>query len=58
MNPRIPPEEMTAEQFISDTLAVSEYLRDRSGHDRIYLMAHSWGSYIGLHAVARSRTAS
>lgn len=52
--PRIPPEKMTAEQFISDTLAVSEYLRDRSGHDRIYLMAHSWGSYVGLQAAAQA----
>jgi pimeloyl-ACP methyl ester carboxylesterase len=52
--PRIPPEKMTAEQFISDALAVSEYLRDRSGHDRIYLMAHSWGSYVGLQAAAQA----
>jgi pimeloyl-ACP methyl ester carboxylesterase len=44
---------MTAEQFISDTLAVAQYLRERFGQDKIYLMAHSWGSYIGLQVVAR-----
>jgi pimeloyl-ACP methyl ester carboxylesterase len=50
----IPPEEMTAERFVSDTLAVTEHLRARSGQDKIYLMAHSWGSYVGLQAAARA----
>jgi pimeloyl-ACP methyl ester carboxylesterase len=50
----IPPETMTAEQFISDTLAVTNYLRQRFGQEKIYLMAHSWGSYIGIQAAARA----
>ncbi len=49
----IPPETMTAEQFISDTLEVTKYLRKRFGKEKIYLMAHSWGSYIGIQAAAR-----
>jgi pimeloyl-ACP methyl ester carboxylesterase len=49
----IPPETMTAEQFIADTLEVTNYLRNRFGQDKIYLMAHSWGSYIGIQAAAR-----
>jgi pimeloyl-ACP methyl ester carboxylesterase len=49
----IPPETMTAEQFISDTLEVTNYLRKRFGKEKIYLMAHSWGSYIGIQAAAR-----
>ncbi len=49
-SPDIPAETMTAEQFISDTLEVARYLRQRFGHDKIYLMAHSWGSYIGIQA--------
>jgi pimeloyl-ACP methyl ester carboxylesterase len=44
---------MTAEQFISDTLEVTNYLRERFGKEKIYLMAHSWGSYIGIQAAAR-----
>jgi pimeloyl-ACP methyl ester carboxylesterase len=52
-SPDIPPETMTAEQFISDTLAVTNYLRERFGKEKIYLMAHSWGSYIGIQAAAR-----
>jgi pimeloyl-ACP methyl ester carboxylesterase len=50
----IPPETMTAEQFISDTLAVTNYLRKQFGQEKIYLMAHSWGSYIGIQAAARA----
>jgi pimeloyl-ACP methyl ester carboxylesterase len=49
----ISPETMTAEQFISDTLEVTKYLRKRFGKEKIYLMAHSWGSYIGIQAAAR-----
>jgi pimeloyl-ACP methyl ester carboxylesterase len=52
-SPDITPETMTAEQFISDTLEVTRYLRQRFGQEKIYLMAHSWGSYIGIQAAAR-----
>jgi pimeloyl-ACP methyl ester carboxylesterase len=52
-HPDIPPETMTAEQFITDTLEVTKYLRNRFGQEKIYLMAHSWGSYIGIQAAAR-----
>ena len=47
------PETMTAEQFVADTIEVTNYLRERFGQDKIYLMAHSWGSYIGIQAAAR-----
>jgi pimeloyl-ACP methyl ester carboxylesterase len=53
-SPDIPAETMNAEQFISDTLAVTDYLRQRFGKEKIYLMAHSWGSYIGIQAAARA----
>ena len=52
--PGIPPATMTVEQFISDTLAVSDHLRGRFGQDRIYLLGHSWGSFIGIQAAARA----
>jgi len=42
-NPDIPPETLTGEQLVSDTLAVTLYLRKRFGREKIYLMAHSWG---------------
>jgi pimeloyl-ACP methyl ester carboxylesterase len=53
-SPGIPPETMTLEQFIADTLSVSNYLRNRFGKEKIYLMAHSGGSFIGLQAAARA----
>jgi pimeloyl-ACP methyl ester carboxylesterase len=52
-NSDIPSETMTAEQFIADTLEVTNYLRRRFGQEKIYLMAHSWGSYIGIQAAMR-----
>jgi pimeloyl-ACP methyl ester carboxylesterase len=45
---------MTLEQFIADTLSVTSYLRDRFGQEKIYLMAHSGGTFIGLQAAARA----
>jgi len=50
----IPPETMTLEQLISDTLAVTNYLRQRFGREKIYLMGHSGGSFIGIQAAARA----
>ena len=44
---------MTCEQCVADTIAVTEYLRERFGQDRIYLLGHSWGSYLGIQAAAR-----
>lgn len=51
---RVDPASMTAEQFIADTLEVSRYLLNRFGKEKIYLMGHSWGSYIGIQAAARA----
>ena len=53
-SPGIPPETMTLEQFIADTLSVTNYLRDRFSKEKIYLMAHSGGTFIGLQAAARA----
>ncbi len=53
-SPGIPPETMTLEQFIADTLSVTSYLRNRFGKEKIYLMAHSGGTFIGLQAAARA----
>lgn len=50
----IPPETMTLEQMISDTLALTNYLRQRFGKEKIYLMGHSGGTFIGIQAAARS----
>jgi proline iminopeptidase len=41
------PETMNVEQFVSDTAEVIEYLRRRLHVGRVYLVGHSWGSYLG-----------
>jgi pimeloyl-ACP methyl ester carboxylesterase len=50
----IPPETVTVEQLISDTLEVTNYARHRFGKEKIYLMGHSGGTFIGIQAAARA----
>ncbi len=49
----IPRESITLEQMISDTKEVTNYLRERFGQEKIYLMGHSGGSFIGIHMAAQ-----
>ncbi len=44
----IPPESMTLHHLISDTRELSEYLAKRFKRQKIYLMGHSWGSFLGI----------
>ncbi len=44
---------MNLEQMISDTLDVTNYLRKRFDKEKIYLMGHSGGTFIGIQAAAR-----
>ena len=53
-SPRIPRETLTVEQSIADTLEVTNYLRRRFGQDKIYLLGHSGGSFVGIQAAARA----
>ncbi len=53
-SPDIPPGTMTSEQFIADTLELTRYLRARFGKEKIYLMAHSGGTFFALQAAARA----
>lgn len=51
-SPDIPAETMTVAQMISDTVEVADYLRTRFGQDRIVLLGHSWGAYLGIQVAA------
>jgi predicted alpha/beta-fold hydrolase len=47
------PATMTVEQMVEDTREVTEYLKSRFGQDKIYLLGHSWGSYLGVKTVEK-----
>ena len=53
-SPDIPPESMTAQQVVADTIELTNYLRARFGQDKIYLMGHSGGTFFGIQAAARA----
>lgn len=44
---------VSLEQFIGDTEEVVQYLRQYLGHEKIFLLGHSWGSVLGIHVVKR-----
>jgi pimeloyl-ACP methyl ester carboxylesterase len=50
----IPRETLTEDQMIADTLTVTNDLRRRFGKDKIYLMGHSGGTFIGIQAAVRA----
>ncbi len=52
-NANIPPETMNLEQMIADTISVTNYLCERFGQKKIYLMGHSGGTFIGIQTAAR-----
>ena len=49
----VPPETMTIEQFITDGHELVEYLKERFGTEKIYVMGHSWGTVIGMYLIDR-----
>jgi pimeloyl-ACP methyl ester carboxylesterase len=42
------PEDMHLESFVSDTLELTDILRERFDQDKIFLWGHSWGSGLGF----------
>lgn len=44
---------LTPERYIADGLALTAYLRDRFGEDKIYVLGESWGSALGLWLIQR-----
>lgn len=47
----VPRESMNVEQFLLDTIEVTEFLKKEFQKDKIYLIGHSWGSILGLLAI-------
>jgi pimeloyl-ACP methyl ester carboxylesterase len=50
----LPPESITPEQLETDVITVTNYLRQRFGKEKIYLLGHSGGTFIGIQAAARA----
>jgi len=48
----IPAESMTLRQFVADALELIDWLTDRFGQDKVYLLGHSWGSLLGATVAA------
>jgi pimeloyl-ACP methyl ester carboxylesterase len=44
---------LTTEQLIADTVELTNSLRARFHQDKIYLVGHSWGTYLGMLVIAR-----
>ena len=45
---------MTLDRMVADTEEMADWLRREFGKERIFVLGHSWGSYLGLQ-LARSR---
>jgi pimeloyl-ACP methyl ester carboxylesterase len=49
-----PPESMSVTQEISDTVELVNLLRVRFGQSKVYLVGHSYGSYLGMIVAQRN----
>ncbi len=43
-----PTSEVTLDHAVADTIALTDYLRERFDEERIYLLGESWGSTLGV----------
>lgn len=46
--------QITPEVLVDDTIAVAKYLCQRFGREKVILVAHSFGTFIGIRAVQRA----
>jgi pimeloyl-ACP methyl ester carboxylesterase len=53
-SPRIPRSSMTIEQLVADTVAVARHLAARFDQPAVYVLGHSWGSFLAVRAVQRA----
>jgi pimeloyl-ACP methyl ester carboxylesterase len=49
----IDPATMTPAQMVEDTRQMTEYLQRRFNQKKIYLIGHSWGSYLGVKTIEK-----
>ena len=46
-----PKSDLTVEQYVSDTIELTDLLRTRFDEQKVFLVGHSWGTIIGVRAV-------
>ena len=46
-------ESMTIEQYVDDVIEITKYLIGRFNQDKVYLVGHSFGTYVGIKTVAQ-----
>lgn len=46
-----PIESINIDQFIEDTYQLSSYLAKRFNQEKIFILGHSWGSYLGMRTI-------
>jgi pimeloyl-ACP methyl ester carboxylesterase len=49
----IDPATMTVAQIVEDTRQLTEYLKSRFNKEKIYMIGHSWGTFLGLKTIER-----
>lgn len=52
-NADLPPESVNPGQLVSDAVELTHYLRQRFSREKIYLMGHSGGTFIGIQVAAQ-----
>ena len=53
-NSSIDKSTMNYNQFVEDTISVTNYLRERFNQDKIYLMAHSFGTSVAIRTAKKA----
>lgn len=48
---RLEPDQMNLELMVNDTIELTEYLRERFDQKQIYIMGHSWGTFLGAKTI-------
>lgn len=52
-NKSINSDNLTIEQMVDDVCKMTKYLQLRFGKNKIYLVAHSWGTYLGIKTIEK-----
>jgi len=45
--------DMTSDRMVQDGIEVAEYVRQRLGKDKVIVVGHSWGSFLGVHMIKK-----